>query len=183
VNPAAIFSGGRRPATVYNFERRACPPVHLFFTFGKDAAMKTFATFGLAVALLAASAATAEDTKFDAAKLEGTWTYVSGKKAGDDSAKEALAGTAIITKDTFTLKGTDPAMTFVIGYKLDTTKSPVAIDMDIKDGPVKEGKAIGIIQVKGDEITLCYVMGDKRPTKFESTKDNGAFLFVLKKKK
>jgi uncharacterized protein (TIGR03067 family) len=127
-----------------------------------------------------------KDAKFDAKKLEGKWTYVSGKKAGENSAKESLMGTVEITKDKFNIPG--PEMkTMPVGYKLDAKESPAKIDLEILDGMFKGGKAEGIIEVKDDELKLCYVMvmgaDAKRPTKFESTKDNGAFYFVLKRMK
>jgi uncharacterized protein (TIGR03067 family) len=121
---------------------------------------------------------------FDAAKLVGNWDYVAGTKSGEKVEKDHLVGKVTITKDTITIPaGQD--MKFVIAYKLNTKASPVGVDMDIKDGPVKEGKAEGIIELKGDDLKLCYVPmpGGKRPTKFESTKDNGAFYFVLKRSK
>jgi uncharacterized protein (TIGR03067 family) len=56
--------------------------------------------------------------------------------------------------------------------------------MEIKDGPFQGGKAVGIITLEGDELKLCYSPnGDKRPAKFESTADNGAHLFILKRAK
>jgi uncharacterized protein (TIGR03067 family) len=148
--------------------------------------MRTLGTLGLA--LLLAAAAPAEDKKadkLDAKALEGTWTYVSGMKSGEKSAEDALKGTVTVTKDTFTLQS--PMAKFVIAYKLDAEKSPATIDMEIKESPFGAGaKAEGIIAVKGDEVRICYVTADsggKRPTKFESTKDNSAFLFVLKREK
>ncbi len=42
----------------------------------------------------------------------------------------------------------------------------------------------GIIEVKGDEIKLCYAMPmEKRPTKFESPKDSKILYFTMKKVK
>jgi uncharacterized protein (TIGR03067 family) len=126
-----------------------------------------------------------KSAKVDPAKLVGTWTYESGMKSGEKVGKEGLAGEVVITKDTFTLPA-GPDMKFVIGYKIDAKASPATIDMEIKDGPVKEGKALGLLTTDGDTFTLCYVPVEdkdtKRPTKVESTKDNKAFLFVLKKK-
>ena len=73
-------------------------------------------------------------------------------------------------------------MKFVMAYKLDTKANPVTIDMEIKEGPVPEGKAKGIIAIEGEQLKLCYhPTGGDRPKKFEATKDNGAFYFVLKK--
>lgn len=122
--------------------------------------------------------------KFDAAKLEGTWKYTSGAKYGEKVAEDRLAGDVVITKDTFTMPA-GPDMKFVMEYKLDASKTPAHIDFSIKDGPVKEGKAEGIIEINGDELKLCYgVVGTaKRPEKFESTAENKAHLFTLKRAK
>jgi uncharacterized protein (TIGR03067 family) len=147
--------------------------------------MKLFVPLGLL--LLAATAAADDDKKdaaFDAKKLIGDWTYTAGTKAGVKVEPERLRGTVKIARDTLTLPAAPGAPSFVITYTLDTSKSPVAIDLDVRDGPVKEGKAEGIIALDGDELTLCYTpAGGKRPTKFESTKDNKALLFTLKKAK
>ena len=148
--------------------------------------MKAAVCLSLAVALGIAVSARAEDAKkFDAKKLEGKWTYVSGKKAGEDSAKEALMGTVEITKDKLIIPGPE-GKPMNISYKLDDKETPVKIDMEILDGMFKGGKAEGLIELKGDELKLSYamIMGDtKRPAKLESTKDNGAFYFVLKRMK
>ncbi len=150
--------------------------------------MKILASLGLAVFVL--TVATADEVKkeaaFDPAKLIGDWTYVSGMRGGEKVPKDNLAAKVTFAKDTVTVPA-GPTEKFVMAYKIDPKATPATIDMDIKDGPVKEGKAIGIIAFEGDELKLCYVpvMDDKtkRPTKFESTKENGAFYFVLKKAK
>jgi uncharacterized protein (TIGR03067 family) len=143
--------------------------------------MKTVCTLGLA--LLLAGAAVAEDKKaVDPANLVGDWTYVSGVRAGENVPKDNLVGTVTFTKDTVTVPaGGD--MKFLMGYKIDAAKSPATIDLEIKDGPVKEGKAQGLIALEGDTLKLCYSAMGKRPEKFESTKENMAFYFTLKKKK
>jgi uncharacterized protein (TIGR03067 family) len=118
---------------------------------------------------------------FDPAKLVGDWTYVSGMKAGEKVEKDRLEGKVTFTKDRITIPaGGD--MKFVMAYKLDTKANPATIDMEIKEGPVPEGKAKGIIAFDGEQLKLCYhPTGGDRPKKFESTKDNAAFYFVLKK--
>jgi len=137
----------------------------------------------LVLGLFLTTIATAEDKPaFDAKKLEGEWTYVSGKRAGDDANKESLQGKVTITKDMITVPA-GPDMKFIMAYKVDAKTNPVSIDIEIKDGPVKEGKAAGIIALDGDTLKLCYTAMGKRPTKFESTKENGEFYFVLKRAK
>jgi uncharacterized protein (TIGR03067 family) len=126
--------------------------------------------------------AKAADKKLDPAKLVGEWSLVSGMKAGKKSDEEALKGTVKVTKDQITLA--NMGFKFVFSYKLDATKDPVAIDMEtLEPETLKGGKAPGIIKLDGDSITLCYNPAkETRPTKFESTEENGNFLFVMKKK-
>lgn len=121
--------------------------------------------------------------KLDSSKLVGTWTYVSGMRAGKKVGKESLMGNVVITKDTLTMPA-GPEAKFVIGYKIDNSTSPAKIEMSIKDGPVKEGKASGLITLKGKRLILCYVAapGDA-PKKMKSTEENNAFYFVLKRAK
>src|SRR5262245_58440647 len=145
--------------------------------------VKLFSSLAL---LVGVAAVVADDTPkaapktatFDPAKLVGDWTYVSGVKGGEKVEKDRLEGKVTFTKDRITIPaGGD--MKFVMAYKLDTKASPVTIDMEIKEGPVPEGKAKGIITIEGDQVKLCYhPTGGDRPKKFESTKDNGAFYFV-----
>jgi uncharacterized protein (TIGR03067 family) len=139
------------------------------------------------VALFAVAAVGGEEKKpaLDPAKLAGDWSYVSGVRGGEKVAKEHLASKVVFTKDTVIVPGPSPDEKFVMSYKIDTKASPATIDMEIKEGPAKGGKAEGIIALEGGELKLCYVpqLGEtkpKRPTKFESTKENMAFYFVLK---
>jgi uncharacterized protein (TIGR03067 family) len=142
---------------------------------------------GLVVAVLVAAPVLAEDAKvkesaFDAAKLLGDWKITAGHRGGEKSDPDRLKPKIKITKDVITVGEGD--MKFVIAYKIDAKTSPAAIDMEIKEGPVTDIKAVGIVALDGDGFKLCYVQKEaddtKRPTKFESTKENNAFLFVLK---
>jgi uncharacterized protein (TIGR03067 family) len=143
---------------------------------------------GLIAAVLVAAPVFAEDAKvketaFDAAKLLGDWKITAGWKAGEKSEPDRLKPKIKITKDIITVGEGD--MKFVIAYKIDAKASPTAIDMEIKEGPAgADLKAVGIVALDGDGFKLCYVQKEaddtKRPTKFESTKDNNAFLFTLK---
>jgi uncharacterized protein (TIGR03067 family) len=141
----------------------------------------------LLVAAMAMTAKAEEKAaaKFDPAKMVGKWEYVSGVRAGDKVDKDRLGAAVTFTKDMITVPAGDGK--FLMKYKIDAKASPATIDMEIKDGPVKEGKALGIVEIKDGQLKLCYVSvsgdDDKRPTKFESTKENKAFYFVLKRAK
>ena len=150
--------------------------------------MKTALSLLAVVALVASASLNAQDkkeeAKFDAAKLVGKWTYVSGVKNGEKVAEENLKDQAItITKDKITLKGKD---TFVFKYELDTTKKPVGIKLEILESPFGPGaKSAGVIEVVKDQIRLCYAAMDDAatPKAFESKEGSKAHLFVMKRVK
>lgn len=151
--------------------------------------MKLFGTFCALVAF--AGLAIPEEgkgkPKFDASKLVGKWKFTEGMKAGNKVEAKNLEGSDVtITKDSFTIEGGGEK--HVMKFKIDATKSPVQIDMEGEEGPSKGTKAEGIIAIDGDTVKLAYgtnIPGfeAKRPEKFESTKDNKAFYFVMKKAK
>ncbi len=117
-------------------------------------------------------------------KIIGTWSYVSGEKDGKKIAAKDLAGGSVgITKDKITL--TSPDGKFVISYKLDTSKKPAQISMEILEGPQGKGaKSVGIIGMKGENLVICYpAMGGDTPKTFATKEGSGLNLFTLKKKK
>jgi uncharacterized protein (TIGR03067 family) len=144
--------------------------------------MRTAIGLGAGIFLLVWSplGAADKDDKFDADKMVGTWTYVSveknGQKADNDNIKE---GKVKIAKDKLTLEGSGG--TFVLKYKLDTTKKPVAIDLEITEGDGQGSTAKGIIEMKGDELKLCYSMSDEAPKKFEAKEGSEHRLLILKR--
>ena len=144
--------------------------------------MRVTVTLSAAILVLASAALRADEKTFDADKLVGTWTYVSGEKNGEKvDADRFKNASVVITKDTITLKSD---MTFTIKYELDTKKSPVAAKLEITEGPFAKGeKADALIELSGDELKVCYVPGGPAPTKLAAGKDSKAHLFVLKRSK
>ena len=153
--------------------------------------MKAIATFALGLGLLTCLGAGTraegkkeekkEEKKAEDPKLEGKYTLVSGKKNGSAVDEDAKKAEFTFAADKITIKGKDA--NFVMGYKIDPTKTPMQIDMAIAEGPegTKGAKALGIIEVKGDTLKLAYYLDkDKRPKDFEG-KDG--FLFEFKKAK
>jgi uncharacterized protein (TIGR03067 family) len=124
-----------------------------------------------------------KDDKFDAAKLVGTWKYVSGVKDGTKVDADHFKGqTLTITKDTFTLKSDDA--TFVMKYELDAKSKPVGIKYTITEGPFGVGaKAEGIVEVNGDDLKVCYAPEGAAPKTFEAKEGSKYHLFVLKRTK
>ena len=152
--------------------------------------MKRFGTLVLSVALLSISGVFAEkdeakkeETKFDAAKLEGTYKITAGWKEGEKVDEKNLSGKVVIKKGSIELYG-EKDVEHAFDFKLDTKTTPVSIDLKGTQGPGKDSEAKGIIEIKGDEVKLAYnSMGGDRPKNFESKKESKIFLFVLKKAK
>lgn len=125
-----------------------------------------------------------KEAKFDAAKLVGTWQYVSGAKNGQKVDEARLRDQKVaITKDTITLKG--EAGTFVMKYELDPKKTPATVKLTMTESPFGAGAtAEGIIGLNGDELRLCYApMGGAAPKTFEAKEGSSHHLFVLKRSK
>lgn len=140
--------------------------------------MRSF--LSLAIVLAFSFNLVAQDKKFDVAKILGEWTLTSGKKGGEESAKDALKATVTWEKDKVIIAS--EMGKFVMSFKIDDKSNPAKIDMKIEEGPVKDIAAKGIIALEGEELKLCYTQEGDAPKKFESTKENGAYLFIMKKK-
>src|SRR5262249_6009598 len=104
---------------------------------------------------------------------------------------EVKDGKVVITanKLTFVGRGADET----VGYKLDPTKTPKAIDLI--DAKRKDTRP-GIYQLEGDDLKICYRMGEakareERPKEFNtgpkrdkpSADGPGLMLLVLKREK
>ncbi len=143
--------------------------------------------FVVACACVAVAVAGGDEkgAKFDPEKLLGKYVEIEGMKAGEKADPDRLQGQFVtVTKDIFKIEGERPEQTFEFAYKLDTTKNPVEIDLEIQfPEDLKGNKAVGIIALDGKTLKLCYHSTDAkdRPKKFESTEKNGYFLWTMKK--
>jgi uncharacterized protein (TIGR03067 family) len=121
--------------------------------------------------------------------IEGKYTAVSMVKAGEPGPK------TLIDSVSFTIKGDSFIVTFKTDGKEDSKeatvvivadKDPINIDLTPKDGPEAGKPMLGIMKIEKDTVKLCWCDSNvrtERPTKFESTKENGNFLVEIKKSK
>jgi len=147
--------------------------------------MKLFVA-AISLVIFAGFAVAEEKKKFDPASIQGKWIFTGGTKLGTKVEEASLKAEVTITKDTIMIKSPDE--THVMAFKLDTTKSPIEINLEGKKGPAEGATAEGIIEIDGDTLKLAYSTSfagfdGKRPTKFESTKEGKSFYFMLKKAK
>jgi uncharacterized protein (TIGR03067 family) len=105
-------------------------------------------------------------------QLKGTWTAVSlergGEKLPEDMLKE-LNMQLLFAGDKYTerIKGEVNEEGTI---KIDTSKKPATIDLNIRTGDDKGKLQLGIFEVKGDTLRLCLAVpdGKERPTTFAS---------------
>lgn len=138
-------------------------------------------------ATLAAQAPKEHAAKDDTTQLQGTWQVT---RFIDHSEKAAPAEE--IAHFTFEFKGGHLVIRKdkddrgkEMKYRLDATKKPKAIDIEMGSPMASEG----IYKLDGEELTVCVVAGSRgsktamRPSEFKASKRDKYSLFVLKKVK
>jgi uncharacterized protein (TIGR03067 family) len=144
----------------------------------------------LAVSLFLGLVVAKDDTKGDAAPIQGTWKVVSFQEAGrrdppPPAALEQMGMRIVISKDRYTVKTKE--MTDARTYKVDPSKSPKWFELEgVKaSGGVEVGPNLGIYELNGDELKLCLGRSGKdRPTSFDPNNDPAAdVLLILKREK
>lgn len=133
------------------------------------------ASMGCAIVLLGAADARSENA--DEKQLQGKWIVESFRYNGNpvDRLKQAVRefhdGKYSLTPKTGeAIEGS---------VKLDTTKTPKAIDLDVNGRIIK-----GIYELDGDTLRMCYnLTSDERPAAFESKPDSGLIVIVHKREK
>ena len=134
----------------------------------------------LALVLLALTGGLGYDDAADAAKkdlekLQGEWQLTVG---GDDGPRMVIKGNEYTVSGGMDEKGT---------LKLDPSKKPAVVDIDITEGNDKGKKQYGIYRIEGDKFTLCVAEAgaeaDDRPKEFKSDQDAGTAVLVFKRVK
>ena len=113
--------------------------------------------------------------------IEGIWALTSGEQDGQDitegdlnkSKLEIVGDQHTVTLGDVILKGT---------HKLDSSQSPMTIDVSDTDGPFAGKSMKGIFKLEDDVFTICIAAsGEERPMQF-STKDGKATLLHVWKR-
>jgi uncharacterized protein (TIGR03067 family) len=114
----------------------------------------------------------------DQTALQGTWKWESAALAGDPFPASEARLMAMTFKGDQVMPSSDP--TDMATFVLDASKNPAAIDFIDRSKNVD----LGIYKIEGDVLTICMALAQThrpRPAAFESTKENGALLIVMKK--
>jgi uncharacterized protein (TIGR03067 family) len=118
--------------------------------------------------------------KEDMKQLQGNWTVVSIQVNGKDLPQDKIGDpNAAIKGDEYRIHD------FRLRVTIDPTKMPKTIDMDGKDGNGKPLSMIGIYELDGDALKICFAKpgAKERPTKMETKPDSGQSLIVYQRKK
>lgn len=124
------------------------------------------------------------DLEKETKKFQGTWNIESSVTGGQESPRDQLKEFLLIFEgDKHTLKFGDKV--FQVGtQKIDPSKSPKTIDVTMTEGPSKGTVMLGIYEIDGDTLKVCFdPEGKKRPTEFKSAAGSQNFFNVHKRVK
>lgn len=149
--------------------------------------MKSLLSFSFALTILAIglqAAPAPKEIKDDVSKLEGNWEFTSWEHFGQslpDEARETAKWSVKGNKYKFEIQGVGEEGTI----KLDSSKKPATIDLEITDGTDKGKSQLGIYKIEKDVITFCFARPGvkERPTAFTATAENNQILVTLKRQK
>lgn len=128
------------------------------------------------------------DDKLDAEKelkkFQGAWKFESSESGGQKIPAEQLKD-FVLTFDgaKHTVKnGTEVIQAGT--QTIDPSKSPKAIDVTLTEGAMKGMVLLGIYEIDGDTLKVCFDMGNKkRPVEFKSPPGSETFVNVHKRAK
>jgi uncharacterized protein (TIGR03067 family) len=140
-------------------------------------------TLVLAAVVLLAADEKDKAAKKDADPLQGTWKLTGGKVRGDPLPEGEDGGKWVLKDGKYTF--TSPEMVEEGTYKIDTSKKPAQLDLDITAGNDKGKKQVGIYKVEGETLTVCLAFpgGKERPSEFDTKEGSDRLLFIFKREK
>jgi uncharacterized protein (TIGR03067 family) len=120
----------------------------------------------------------------EAKKFQGTWTFESSVTGGEELPADDLKMFVVtFDGDKHTVKKGDEVIQ--VGTQvLDLSKSPKTIDVTMLEGPHKGTVMLGIYEIDGDTLKVCFdPEGKTRPTEFKSPPGSKNFFNVHKRVK
>lgn len=134
-----------------------------------------FAAFGGSCTLADEKA----DLEKEVRKFQGTWTFESCEAGGQQLPADQLKGLVLTFEgDKHTVKKGNEVIQAGT-QKLDPSQSPKAIDVTMTEGPSKGIVMLGIYEIDGDTLKVCFdAAGKKRPTQFKSAPGSETFVNV-----
>jgi uncharacterized protein (TIGR03067 family) len=106
--------------------------------------------------------------------LAGTWRPISAENNGYKASEEDLKGARWIrdADGKWTLWRGDKAVVEWAVKKIDAAKSPKTIDIEVAAGAYQGVVYLGIYDLDGDKLRICFALPDRavRPTEFSASK-------------
>ena len=119
--------------------------------------------------------------------LAGTWRPVSTENNGYKASEEDLKGNRWIrdVDGRWTMRRGDKTVVEWAVKKIDATKNPKTIDIEITAGAYKGVVYLGIYELDGDTLRICFALPDRdeRPTEFSASKGSIRALSAFKREK
>jgi len=115
----------------------------------------------LAAELLAA--AQDSGSKPEPPRLEGVYTIVKGERDGRPISDEEIRGTQVVFKDNKIVStGKDKKHLYAARYEFEGDARPARILMTGLE-PREGERAVGLVELQGDTLKLCYNLPGGRP--------------------
>ena len=128
------------------------------------------------------------DDKADGAKelekFRGAWTFESVEAGGKKLPTEPFQGmTVVFDGEKYVVKKGDETIQSAT-QKLDPSKSPKTLDATVTDGPNQGTVILGIYEIDGDTLKVCFdPEGKTRPTEFKTEPGSQTTLVIHKRLK
>jgi uncharacterized protein (TIGR03067 family) len=105
-------------------------------------------------------------------QIQGKWQFTAEKANGQAVPAEALKNMTVTFKgDHWTVRDGDKVVQAGT-HKFDTSKKPIQIDAPVTEGEGKGSTMLGICEIKGDTMKVCFdPMGKERPTSLTAKED------------
>jgi uncharacterized protein (TIGR03067 family) len=136
------------------------------------------------LAIVLARAADHPAVKKDLDQLQGTWSMVSGSADGQAMPEEMRKQMKRVCKGDETTTTMGGQIFLKAKFAIDPAQKPKTIDYQMLEGFTKGKKQLGIYEVDGDTLKICFTApGAERPKDFATQPNDGRTVSEWKREK
>lgn len=132
---------------------------------------------GMALAMPARGEPAADKGKEETKKLQGTWKVLAIERDEEKSDKSGDDIKLIFTANNLTAK--TPNGDHKGTFKIDAAATPKTIDVMLTDGPDADKSVVGIYELKGNDLKICFAKPGEQDRPKEYVTKNGTGIMVL----